>query len=394
MTFSPVASHHADVLQTGPVVTEHDSQGRQILGRSDRVARPITGRGRASASSGANTRDDAVGPMRSGSAGPGEQGRSRRRSRRRRPRIRTVIGLLAVIAVMTPIALLAFGWWQFSRIPTVDVSSVLSPRAGRKGTNYLIVGTDSRAGIDSSDPNSGAFIASEVSGARTDTIMVLHVEGSTTTLTSVPRDLWVTDPANGQKGRINSTFASGPANLVKSVESLGIPVDHYLEINFVSFSRLVDAVGGISIDFATPVRDTHSGLSIDTPGRHRLDGSTALAYVRSRYYEEYVDGRWRTDPTSDLGRTERQRAFLSALMKEATHTIDPFALFRLPGALGSGLRRDITLSFFDAADLAWTMKDSTPEAIAIPVTPRTTSGGAAILELKTDSSEVIAQLSH
>ena len=372
---------------------EFDESGRQVLGRSDRPMRPVTGRGRGEGVPGVPNRRVEASGRTSSIAGPSRL-RGSRRLRVRRPRIRTLIALLVLVTFLVPVSLLVFGWWQFSRIPTVDVSAALSPRAGRSGTNFLIVGIDSRAGIDSTDPNAAAFIASEVTGARTDTIMVLHVDGSSNTLTSIPRDLWVTDPANGQKGRINSTFASGPANLVKAVESLGIPVDHYLEIDFVSFSRLVDAVGGIEVDFDTPVRDTHSGLFIDTNGTHRLNGSAALAFVRSRYYEELVDGRWRVDPTSDLGRTERQRTFLTALMTKATHTLDPLVIVRLPGALGSGLRRDTTLTFFDAVDLMWTMKDSPPTAVAIPVTPRTTSGGAAVLELEQGSSEVVTQLAR
>ena len=148
---------------------------------------------------------------------------------------------------------------------------MLSPRAGRTGTNYLIVGTDSREGISADDPNAGAFLGEAVTGARTDTIMVLHTEGSTAQLVSVPRDLWVTDPATGEKGRINSTFSSGPANLITAVENLGIPIDHYMEINFVSFSKLVDAVGGITIDFPNPARDDHSGLYVDKAGKNHLE---------------------------------------------------------------------------------------------------------------------------
>lgn len=300
--------------------------------------------------------------------------------------------LVVLLLVLAPVALLAFGWWQYSRIPTVDVASVLSPRAGRQGTNYLIVGTDSREGISRNDPNAGAFLAEDVSGTRTDTILVLHLEGSSSTITSVPRDLWVTDPATGQKGRINSTFAAGPKNLIRAVEQLGIPVDHYLQIDFVSFAKLVDALGGLTIDFPHPARDEHSGLYVDQAGPVHLDGSQALAYVRSRYYSELVDGKWRVDGTADLGRTMRQRAFLTALLHEATSTRDPFVLVRLPGALGGGLVRDTTLGYLDALRFAWTMKDAHPEAVAIPVTPRRTSGGADVLELGTGAQQVIAGL--
>jgi LCP family protein required for cell wall assembly len=304
-----------------------------------------------------------------------------------------VLALVAVV-VLVPLLLFTFGWWQYSRIPKVDVEQVLSPRAGRSGTNYLVVGTDSREGIGADDPNAGAFLAEDVVGARTDTIMVLHVEGSQVQLVSVPRDLWVTDPATGEKGRINSTFAAGPANLIVAVEQLGIPIDHYLEINFVSFAKLVDAVGGITIDFPFPARDTNSGLVVDAAGKNRLDGSQALAYVRSRYYTELKDGQWVTDPTADIGRTERQRQFLTALMGEITGERNPISLARIPGAMGAGMKVDTTLGYLDALRLGWKLRGVDFVPVALPVTPRTTSGGAAILELQPGAADVVAALAR
>jgi LCP family protein required for cell wall assembly len=298
-----------------------------------------------------------------------------------------------VFVLVVPVGLFVFGWWQFSRIPTVPVAAALSPAVG-PGTNYLIVGTDSRAGISPDDPNAGAFLDEGVSGSRTDTIMVLRVQGGSTQLLSIPRDLWVTDPATGQKGRINSTFAAGPANLITAVRDLGIPVQHYLEINFVSFARLVDAVGGITVDVPAPARDANSGLQIDRAGPVTLDGNQALAYVRSRYYEQFVDGRWQQDPTGDIGRTERQRAFLTSLLRGVTESRNPFALVRVPGAVGAGMKIDDRLTYLGALRLGWSLRGASPAAVALPVTPRTTTGGAAVLELGPGANEVIAGFSR
>jgi LCP family protein required for cell wall assembly len=301
--------------------------------------------------------------------------------------------LVAVLLVVgLPLALFAYGWWQYSRIPKVDVEAVLSARAGRAGTNYLIVGTDSREGIGADDPNAGAFLAEQVGGSRTDTIMVLHLEGSSAQLMSIPRDLWVTDPATGEKGRINSTFAAGPANLITTVKQLGIPVDHYMEINFVSFAGLVDAVGGITIDFPNPARDENSGLFVDDAGPNHLDGSQALAYVRARHYTELVNGSWVTDPTADIGRTERQRKFLTALMSEIGGERNPISLARIPGALSGGMKLDTTLGYLDALRFGWKMKGLDPVPVELPVTPRTTSGGAAVLELQPSAADVISTI--
>ncbi len=378
-------------------MAERDARGRRILGKSTSEnssvvgsasglpSRPVLGR---STTRGTASQLDSAGG--GSGVGPTEDPLlARRGHRKRRPRTKTIILIVVALLLFVPVGSFAFGWLQFSKIPSVNVSAALSPRGSRSGTNYLIVGADSRAGIDSNDPNSGAFLSGEVSGSRTDTIMVLHVDGAVTKLASIPRDLWVTDPATGEKGRINSTFASGPSNLISAVETLGIPVDQYLEINFVSFGNLVDAVGGITIDFPYPAVDDQSGLSIANSGPNHLNGAEALAYVRSRYYTEMVNGKWRVDGTADIGRTERQRVFLAALMSEVAGERNPFQLFSVPGSLGAGMKRGSTFSYIDAIGLAWALKDATPEMVVLPVTPRRTSGGADVLDLQPDAQVVI-----
>ncbi|MEJ5256066.1 MAG: LCP family protein [Acidimicrobiales bacterium] len=300
-----------------------------------------------------------------------------RAAARRTARIAATVGSLLVAVVA---GLFSFGWWQFGRIDKVAVSSLSA--SGRGGTNYLIVGSDSRRGVDPSAPNAGAFLGEAVSGERTDTIIVLRVEGSKSSLLSIPRDLWVKNPVTGEMGRINSVYQSGPAALVRAVRDLGIPVQHYLQIDFVSFAKLVDAVGGITVQFPHPARDTHSGLDVPKAGAVTLDGAQALAYVRSRYYEELVDGVWRTDPTADLGRVERQREFLQALMNRMASTRNPWTLARLASAMGGGMRIDDRLTYFDALGLLWNLRGGfRPESFTLPVTNRTTSGGAAVLDL-------------
>lgn len=304
---------------------------------------------------------------------------------------RRLVGAALAAVLLVPFLLLAFAWWQFNRIERVDTAGVLSPGGGA-GTNYLIVGSDSREGIDEDDPNAGAFIGSTVTGERTDTIMVLRMEGDRSFLLSIPRDLWVTNAATGEEGRINAVYRSGPPALIQTVQqSVGIPIHHYLEIDFVSFGGLVDAVGGITIDFPHPARDDASGLFIEQSGPVTLDGTQALAYVRSRTYTELVDGEWRTDPTGDLGRTERQRAFLSALLAKATGSRNPITLMRLSSALGGGLAIDDTFTFFGALRLAWNLRGFSPESVLLPTTPFRTSGGAAVLDLDDAAAAPIIQ---
>jgi LCP family protein required for cell wall assembly len=283
-------------------------------------------------------------------------------------------------------------WRDYTRVARVDLAGVLGSGSSRSAANTLIVGTDSREGIRGSDPNSGAFLAGAVTGSRTDTIMVLHSDGSSTTLVSIPRDLWVTDPASGAKSRINATYGSGAANLVRAVSALGIPVDHYLEIDFSGFGDMVDAVGGVDVDFTAPARDTHSGLDVPTPGRHRLGGAEALAYVRSRYYEQYIGGRWQVDGSADLGRTERQRGFLATLLHSVIASRSPITLVQLGSAAADGLVLDGSLGLLDLVEIARSLDGAAMESDVLPVTPRMTSGGAEVLELQPSARSVLDRL--
>lgn len=311
-------------------------------------------------------------------------------SRRRPPRHRWLFRLGVVLLPLLVILVGTFGflYWQFSQIERVDTAAVLSPSGGG-GTNYLIVGSDSREGIEAGDANADAFLDGDVEGRRTDTIMLLRLTPDGSELLSIPRDLWVTNPQTGEPGRINGTFRDGPTNLIRAVQGLGLPVHHYLEINFVSFGSLVDAVGGITVDFPHPARDTWSGLLVEETGPVTLRGEQALAYVRSRHHEELIDGEWRADGRGDLARIERQQVFLRALLAEAGGTRNPVAAKDLLGALEVGLRIDDTISFFDAVRLGLRVGDISLDSVELPVVARTTSGGAEVLELEQPEADVV-----
>lgn len=291
--------------------------------------------------------------------------------------------------------LFLFGWVQFNKIPKAAVAPALSAPSAQ-GTNYLIVGTDSRDGIEADDPNAKAFLGpGEPAGtARTDTIMVLRVEPDRRLMMSIPRDLWVKNPRSGEMGRINSVYQSGPEYLVRAVQALGIPVHHYVEINFVSFGSLVDALGGIDIDFPYPARDTNSGLYIDTAGTHTLNGVDALAFVRSRYYEELKDGKYTSSGLADLDRVKRQQAFLKALTSKLAAQKNPSVLTRTMGSLGGGVKIDERLSYIDALGLVWKLRSFNPESRSLTVLPRRTSGGAEVLDLMPSSADVVAEFAR
>lgn len=220
--------------------------------------------------------------------------------------------------------------------------------------NYLLVGSDSREGISADDPDFGAIgDTSIVSGRRADVIMVLRRElDGGLHLVSLPRDLWLRIPGTGGSNRINSAYRGGPERIVATVtETLGIPINHYVEVNFVGFRDIVDEIGGVEICFAHPARDPKTGLD-QPPGCNTLDGVQALAYARSRSYQEFREGQWRTDGRADLGRIERQQLFMRAAADGVLRrlTDQPFASGELIQAVTASVRVDAALEPFAAAE--------------------------------------------
>jgi LCP family protein required for cell wall assembly len=189
--------------------------------------------------------------------------------------------------------------------------------------NFLFTGSDSRACIDPSSPYAGAFLGDGASiGARSDTIMVFHVDPASAqaAILSFPRDLWVPIAGTLRDDRINAAFnPNDPSQLVQTIETnFGIRIDHYVGVDFCAFRTMVNAVGGIRIPFAYPTRDTHTGLNISQPGCVAMGGDEALAYVRSRYYQyQTPNGVWHSDGTSDYGRIARQQDFIRRVLQRA-----------------------------------------------------------------------------
>lgn len=306
--------------------------------------------------------------------------RPRRRSTKR------ILGWSALVLVIVLIAGAVGGYlWAnsvFNKIEKVEVADQLSHGSG---TNYLLVGSDN--GKEPDEQREG------VAGARSDTILILRMQGDSAKMLSLNRDLFVTNPATGQPGRLNATYNTGPANLVEAVtDSFGIPVDRYIEIDFASFGGLVDAFGGIEIDFPNPALDRASGLNVPEAGRVQLDGDQALAYVRSRSYTEIIDGQEQPQGgLPDVNRTLRQQTFLREIMKKASSKRNPLTLMSAADKMSGGLRIDDDMTLIDAMRFAWRMGRLNPETVILPVVPRTTSGGAAVLDLGPGAEDVLAQ---
>ncbi len=283
------------------------------------------------------------------------------------------------------VALLAGGlWWArstYDRIERVDLEGVLDPISG-DSTNYLLVGSDSRGEFDP-EGDSG------VTGRRSDTIIILRTTPDGSSMLSVPRDLWVEIADTGEMGRINGAYNRGPANLVRTVQNnLNIPVNHYMEVGFGSFAGLVDAVGGVTINFPNPVFDPASGLNVPAGGDVTLDGEQALAYARSRNYTEVIDGQEFKEPTADLGRQQRQQTFLRTALSEVGATRNPVTLVRVADAMSSELIIDSGLGMGEAFSLVRKLGGSDPTTVVLPV-EGVRRGDAAVLVLVEPDAELV-----
>ena len=231
-----------------------------------------------------------------------------------------------LIALVVAGAVVGFVWTQvnstvdkeLARIPRVDVDVTAAPAGG---ANYLVVGSDSRAFVESADEEDAFGDPSQETGKRSDTMMVVHVEpgAGRTLVVSFPRDLWVTIPGIG-KAKINAAYNSdlggGPNAVIGAIrDNFGIDINHYVEVDFKTFQSMVDAVGSVPVYVDRPMVDDFTGFVAVEPGCFNLNGPEALAWVRSRplEYLNPTTGKVEEEPTADIGRIARQQDFIRRL---------------------------------------------------------------------------------
>jgi polyisoprenyl-teichoic acid--peptidoglycan teichoic acid transferase len=311
----------------------------------------------------------------------------RRRAHRRRWLRAATVGTLVLVAVAMA------GGYGYARLQVGQVASVHlpglapAPPPGRP-MNLLVVGSDTRQSLRSQDR--GRFGA--VQGQRGDVILLVHLVPAThrAWLLSIPRDLYVPVAGTGSRAKINAALSTGPEQLVETIRGdLGIPVSHYLLVDFDGFRAVVDAIGGIRLDFPYPVRDddqdhNNSGLVVATPGCRHLDGTQALALARSRYYQyRGADGVWHPDPGYDLGRIRRQQVLLRALAAQALRRglTNPLRANAVLTAAANHLTRDDTLTTGEAVRLAVQFHAFRPDTLVgltIPTVPALRRGDVVL----------------
>jgi LCP family protein required for cell wall assembly len=255
-----------------------------------------------------------------------------RRRRRRIRRLLIAVNVVLATAVLLLGSALTYAFIQESRLKTIEIPSGDDPNAALasvpKGAplNILVVGSDSRSAAKDAKDKKQFGTEKKVDGQRSDTMMVIRLDpkNDKATILSIPRDMYV-DLEGGGKGRINEAFASvkdrnkaDPDRLIRTItKNFGIPINHYVEIDFFGFRDAVNAVGGVKVWFEFPAKDDYSLLNIPNAGCVQLNGDSALSYVRARHFEYKQNGRWKTDPTSDFGRIKRQQDFIRRLVRKA-----------------------------------------------------------------------------
>lgn len=240
---------------------------------------------------------------------------------------RLVLGVLGIM-VLTVFA--GYGYLQFTegkidRIAASDLTSLNTLPVGSNSiVNVLLVGVDDRSTL----PDDWEDYFGVAPGRRTDVLIIAHlVPGERIQMLSIPRDLRVNIPGHGTN-RINASYVlGGPDLLVQTIQAeTGIPIHHYVEIDFAGVGAVVDSLGGVTLDFTYPGRDTVSGFMIEA-GRHTLGGEQAVAYARSRQYQILKNGQWTDAHGGDIARTGRQQEILIALFNQVT---SPSNAFNLP----------------------------------------------------------------
>ncbi|MFF8913743.1 LCP family protein [Streptomyces sp. NPDC015032] len=278
-------------------------------------------------------------------------------------RRRIKIGALSLVVVVLAVSIGTYFWADSKLKREVDLSKVIErPKAG-DGTNYLIVGSDSRAGMTADDKK--RLHTGSAEGKRTDSMMILHDGSNGPTLVSLPRDSNVEIPsykgsdsgklypARGRFTKLNAAYAEdGPELLVRTVEfNTGLHIDHYVEIGFGGFAKIVDAIGGVELDIPKAFKDKKSGADFQA-GKQTLNGEQSLAFVRTRY----------AFAGSDLDRTKNQQKFLAALANQTatpSTILNPFKLYPTMGAGLDTLIVDKDMSLWSLGQMFFAMKGVT-----------------------------------
>lgn len=305
-----------------------------------------------------------------------------------------LVGIAVVVMLATALGVVRGTNGALDNVSRVSlVSAALSP-ASEGFENYLLVGSDSRATADPSDTDFASIGTEEANpGMRADTLIVIRVDTKNNRVAtmSIPRDLRVLLADNGRYAKVNSAYQRGSDVLVRTVQSaLNIPLHHYIEMDFSGFKDIVDAVGGVRICVDRASRDKATGFFIGKRACKMQNGQQALAYARSRHFEEKVDGVWKVDGTGDVGRGDRQRYFMTELVKQSIRYLaaHPMKANNVMAAFSQAVAVDNGMELIDLARKLRPLADGAALSVALPVSSDMISG-SFVFTLNNDSKPVL-----
>jgi LCP family protein required for cell wall assembly len=300
---------------------------------------------------------------------------------RRGRRIALILGTAAVVLIAGAAG--SYFWLngKLNRDVTLPTTSLTSA-----GTNWLITGSDSRAGLSRTEIDA-LHVGFDEGTLNSDSIMLLHMGSGRPVLISIPRDSYVDIPGHGWN-KINAALAYGGASLlIQTVENAtGLKIDHYMGIGFGGLVAVVNQIGGVKICLKTAINDSYSGVHLSA-GCHNLSGNQALAFVRDRH----------SFASEDLQRIQDQRAFLSALLNKATSPgvyLNPFTALPFGSTAASSMSVDGGTSLLDLVHAASALRDPETGTVPIASTNYYTNAGDSVLWNKTRATELFNALKN
>jgi LCP family protein required for cell wall assembly len=302
--------------------------------------------------------------------------------------------LLTVSGAMSALVLLFAGSaWGLTSYVNDTIGRV---NAGTAGTpsggplNILLAGVDLRSGLTPQQQQE-LHVGHDVS-SNSDTMMLIHVSAdrSQVTVVSLPRDSWVQIPGQGMN-KINAAFGlGGPQLMVKTVESsTGLTVNDFIQVNFLGFVKVIDALGGVNLCLPYSVNDPYSGLDL-TAGVHHVNGLTALEYARDRH----------SFALSDLARIQDQQRLVASLLSEAISSgtlADPLKLSRFLQAAVAAVKVDQNLNVTALADQLRGISSRNVTFMTVPLASTnylTSTGQSAVLWDATASGALFTRLKN
>lgn len=308
------------------------------------------------------------------------------------------VGVVGIVA-LTVAAGAAWGVWSINRVAREDVK--LASVEDNKPRNFLVIGSDSRAGVDRKSKGANVMLGHDTPGGqRSDSISIMRIDPGRqrVDMLSIPRDLWVPIAGTGGEQRINTAYGRSTQTLIDTIQQdLGIPINHFVSVDLAGFQKVINAIGGVPMYFPNPVKDANSGLTVPKRGCTVLDGYMGLAFARSRHLV-WGDGvKWHSDPTGDIGRMTRQQLLVrTALGKVKDLGLnDVTSIKRLVDATVDSLTLDSSMGAGDIIDLAQRFSHFDPDHLqthSLPATPHTTSGGAQVLLLDSDAAQPVLDI--